>query len=147
MKAVTIPRSSDPFIVNINNKEYRYRAGETIEVPDEVAEAIENHQDIHNTLQTPKILTGGSTLVVEANEDRTMIVTPLNAIRDAWLSGRLVILPLSRNGYTNVFILATGGVSVDNGNFLSARFVRVSETGVETYTVDQSGKLFYALLQ
>ena len=42
MKTIQIPTTSNPFIVNINNNAYQYRAGETIEVPDEVAEAIED---------------------------------------------------------------------------------------------------------
>ena len=42
MKTITIPKYKNPFIVVINNKVYQYRAGETIEVPDEVAEAIED---------------------------------------------------------------------------------------------------------
>ena len=42
MKTITIPTDRNPFIVVINNKVYQYRAGETIEVPDEVAEAIED---------------------------------------------------------------------------------------------------------
>lgn len=41
-KTITIPNYNSPFIVNINNREYIYKAGATIEVPDEVAEAIEN---------------------------------------------------------------------------------------------------------
>ena len=42
MKTIQIPMNSNPFTVVINNKEYRYTAGQTIEVPDEVAEVIEN---------------------------------------------------------------------------------------------------------
>lgn len=42
MKTITIPKYNNPFVVNINNKEYTYKAGVTIEVPDEVAEAIED---------------------------------------------------------------------------------------------------------
>ena len=42
MKTIQIPTTSNPFIVNINNHAYQYRAGETAEVPDEVAEAIED---------------------------------------------------------------------------------------------------------
>ena len=42
MKTIQIPTTSNPFIVNINNNEYKYRAGDTTEVPDEVAEAIED---------------------------------------------------------------------------------------------------------
>ena len=42
MKTIQIPTTSNPFIVDINNHAYQYRAGETAEVPDEVAEAIED---------------------------------------------------------------------------------------------------------
>ena len=42
MKIIQIPTTSNPFIVNINNNVYQYRAGETVEVPDEVAAAIED---------------------------------------------------------------------------------------------------------
>lgn len=42
MKTIQIPTTSNPFIVNINNAAYQYRAGETAEVPGEVAEAIED---------------------------------------------------------------------------------------------------------
>ena len=42
MKTIQIPTTSNPFIVNINNHEYQYRSGETAEVPDEVAAAIED---------------------------------------------------------------------------------------------------------
>ena len=42
MKTIQIPTTSNPFIVNINNTAYQYRAGETAEVPDEVAEAVED---------------------------------------------------------------------------------------------------------
>ena len=41
-KTIKIPEYKNPFIVIINNKVYQYSAGETIEVPDEVAEAIED---------------------------------------------------------------------------------------------------------
>lgn len=46
MKTIQIPTTSNPFIVNINNKAYQYRAGDTIEVPDEVAEAIEDAMEL-----------------------------------------------------------------------------------------------------
>ena len=41
-KMVTIPENHKPFIVNINNREYIYRGGETVEVPNDVAEVIED---------------------------------------------------------------------------------------------------------
>ena len=41
-KTITIPKHNNPFIVVINNSTYTYKAGDTLEVPDEVAEAIED---------------------------------------------------------------------------------------------------------
>lgn len=41
-KTITIPEHNNPFIVVINNSAYSYKAGDTLEVPDEVAEAIED---------------------------------------------------------------------------------------------------------
>ena len=41
-KTVTIPTNCNPFVVIINNHVYTYKAGDTVEVPDEVAEAIED---------------------------------------------------------------------------------------------------------
>lgn len=51
MKTVKIPTYNNPFIVIINNKAYRYTAGDTVEVPDEVAEAIEDALEL---VPTPK---------------------------------------------------------------------------------------------
>lgn len=42
MKTIQIPMSSNPFTVVINNSVYQYKAGQTMEVPDEVAAAIED---------------------------------------------------------------------------------------------------------
>jgi hypothetical protein len=49
MKTVTIPNCRNPYVVIVNNKEYSYTAGETVEVPDEVAEVIEQHIDAQHT--------------------------------------------------------------------------------------------------
>lgn len=46
MKTIQIPTTSNPFIVNINNQGYSYRAGATVEVPNEVAAAIEDALDL-----------------------------------------------------------------------------------------------------
>ena len=40
MKTIQIPTNCNPYIVVINNHVYVYKAGQTVEVPDEVAEAI-----------------------------------------------------------------------------------------------------------
>ena len=45
-KTITIPTNCNPYIVVINNHVYAYRAGDTIEVPDEVAEAIALHEKV-----------------------------------------------------------------------------------------------------
>ena len=45
-KTITIPTNCNPYIVVINNHVYTYRAGETIEVPDDVAEAIQDALDL-----------------------------------------------------------------------------------------------------
>lgn len=42
MKTILIPMNSNPFTVVINNSVYQYKAGQTVEVPDEVAAAIED---------------------------------------------------------------------------------------------------------
>ena len=44
-KLVTIPSCNNPYVVNLNNKEYIYTAGETVEVDDGVAEVIQHHID------------------------------------------------------------------------------------------------------
>lgn len=49
MKTVTIPTCANPFVVIINGKKYTYPAGETVEVPDEVAEIIERHSEAKPT--------------------------------------------------------------------------------------------------
>ena len=41
-KTVTIPTGANPFVVVINNVRYVYKAGDTVEVPDEVAALIED---------------------------------------------------------------------------------------------------------
>ena len=42
MKTISIPKYKNPFVVTINNSVYQYKGGDTVEVPDEVAEAIED---------------------------------------------------------------------------------------------------------
>ena len=49
-KVVTIPTCMNPYVVIVNNREYSYTAGETVEVPDEVAEVIEGHIEAQHTV-------------------------------------------------------------------------------------------------
>jgi hypothetical protein len=44
MKTVKIPTCANPFIVIVNGQKYIYPAGATMEVPDDVAEVIEQHE-------------------------------------------------------------------------------------------------------
>lgn len=57
MKKITIPTCMNPCVVTINNQSYRYKAGETVEVPDDVAAVIETHNEAMHSA-TPKA-TGG----------------------------------------------------------------------------------------
>lgn len=50
-KTIIIPKYNDPFTVVINNEVYQYKGGETVEVPDDVAEAI---ADALELVPTPK---------------------------------------------------------------------------------------------
>lgn len=45
MKTVTIPTCANPFVVIVNGIKYTYPAGATVEVPDDVAEVIEQHEE------------------------------------------------------------------------------------------------------
>ena len=53
-KTIKIPAYKNPFIVIINNKVYQYSAGETIEVPDEVADVISQYESYLKS-NTPQI--------------------------------------------------------------------------------------------
>lgn len=46
-KTIKIPDCMSPFIVMVNGVRYVYPAGETVEVPDEVALVIEKHNEYH----------------------------------------------------------------------------------------------------
>lgn len=43
-KSITIPKDRDPFVVIVNGVEYKYTAGETVTVPDSVADVIEKYE-------------------------------------------------------------------------------------------------------
>lgn len=48
MKEVKIPQGFNPFKIKVNNVVYEYKPGTTVEVPDEVAEVIENYNGYQN---------------------------------------------------------------------------------------------------
>ena len=62
-KIVTIPKDRNPFVVIINGVEYKYTAGETVEVPDSVADVIEKYENAKpkpNENPNPGTTPGGS---------------------------------------------------------------------------------------
>ena len=50
-KTVKIPDCMSPFIVKVNGVKYVYPAGEKVEVPDDVAHVIEQHQAYHDAIE------------------------------------------------------------------------------------------------
>ena len=60
MKTITIPTFKNPFEVTVNGETYTYTAGETVEVPDEVAEIIENGKALEPSENPPSPSGGGS---------------------------------------------------------------------------------------
>lgn len=56
MKKVTIPTCANPFVVIVNGMKYTYPAGETVEVPDDVAAVIEQHDEAHNNPEPDPVL-------------------------------------------------------------------------------------------
>lgn len=70
MKSVTIPTCANPFVVIVNGVKYFYPAGETVEVPDDVAAVIEQHDEAHNnpapTPVVPPFVPGEGSASIEA---------------------------------------------------------------------------------
>ena len=80
MKTVTIPNDYHPYEVEVNGKEYRFPAGATVSVPDEVAAVIENYYK----LQPKEKPTDGGTLPYVSPENNGDILT----VKDgAWTTG------------------------------------------------------------
>ncbi len=70
-KTIKIPEYKNPFTVVINNTVYQYGAGETVEVPDEVAEAIKGAIELE-----PKAIPSGyskiATVTVKVGANGTL---------------------------------------------------------------------------
>lgn len=66
MKKVTIPTCANPFVVIVNGIKYTYPAGETMEVPDDVAVVIEQHYEMHHNQKD-----GGRTTTVDLSAFET----------------------------------------------------------------------------
>ena len=83
MKTIQIPTNNNPFTVVINNHVYRYTGGETAEVPDEVAEAIEDALELEpkpkRYLSKFAQLVGGSLSEVTAEDLEGISIISNNA--------------------------------------------------------------------
>ena len=95
MKTISIPEYNNPFVVNINNKEYIYKAGATIEVPDEVAEAIEDALELvpkpKRYLSKFAQLVGGSLAEVTAEDLEGISMISNNAFSNCGALKQIVI--------------------------------------------------------
>ena len=63
-QTVTIPSCMNPFEVTINNHTYSFKSGESVELPDEVAEVINHHVDsVPKPLEKEEEVTGGGSSI------------------------------------------------------------------------------------
>lgn len=74
MKTITIPTYKNPFEVTVNGETYSYTAGETVSVPDEVAEIIENGKALEPT-EAPSTPSGAGKAVFVQGGDFTEIAS------------------------------------------------------------------------
>ena len=95
MKTITIPDYKNPFIVVINNHVYSYKGGETVEVPDEVAEAIEDALELvpkpKRYLSKFAQLVGGSLAEVTAEDLEGLSIISNNAFSNCGALKQIVI--------------------------------------------------------
>ncbi len=111
-KVVTIPTCRNPYVVIVNNKVYSYTAGETIEVPDEVAEVINVHMGVHEVAKAPQgggSLTDGATkawqkiIDVELTGETNAVTTNVDANGNSFGVSELffrVYMPAKADGDT-----------------------------------------------
>lgn len=116
-KIVTIPTCRNPFEVTVNNKTYTYTAGETVEVPDEVAEVIESHIDAGHTETESSSNEGGAMkawkklIDVELTEAINTVTTNMDANGKAFEVSELffrVYMPAVTDGGTAYFRFGQG---------------------------------------
>ncbi len=139
MKTIRIPTCRNPFIVIINNKVYSYTAGETVEVPDEVAEVIESHTDAKPT-EVPQTSSASTMkewqklLDVELTEAVYAITTDVDVNGNSFEVSELffrVYMPAVTDGVTAYFRVGSGtkgfqySFKQDSLLFLGGHFVIV----------------------
>lgn len=149
MKKVTIPTCANPFVVMVNGIKYTYPAGETVEVPDDVAAVIEQHDEAHNNPEPAPVVppftpapseggnSGGSGLpIVEITTIPSEEGAALTAEENAKLSaaiGKPVIINIM-----NVYLFVAsyinyGGVSIFLGQ-ISTDVYQLESSDGETWT-------------
>ena len=123
MKKVTIPTCANPFVVIVNGMKYTYPAGETVEVPDDVAAVIEQHDEAHN------------------NPQPAPVVPPFEP---AASEGGLTVVEISTNIANGTALSSEEGAALDNAcaagvPFLviakSAQFGNVTFENLAAYTI------------
>ena len=99
-KIVTIPTCMNPYVVIVNHKEYSYPAGETVEVPDEVAEVIEAHTEAQHK-EAPQA--SGSSATVGGSSAWELVG---EVVSDGSGDTSGISIPIDFNKYTEVYICA-----------------------------------------
>lgn len=68
---------------------------------------------------------GGGVFVVEVDWENSRAITPLNDIRDAWLSHKLIqVFRVKADGEVCAYTFTSGFVDGKTGNFFAAEFSR-----------------------
>lgn len=168
MKKVTIPTCANPFVVIINGRKYTYPAGETMEVPDEVADVIEWHivsqpkpdpaldynggggvasLNIHYGLFEPK---DTSKLWVKTSEPSGVIVSSEKVFAEGGQEEDLDEYKISSLSYTNCGVAAVGTSIYSLGGRTSGSvngFTKIVRLNAETNTATTLGvELPYGLV-
>ena len=116
MKTIQIPMNSNPFTVVINNSVYRYKAGETIEVPDEVAAAIEEALELEpkpkRYLSKIAQRADGSLLEITANDLEGVETIVDSAFRSCGLVTSIEIPGTVKSIKQNAFLSCTNVKSI-----------------------------------
>jgi hypothetical protein len=110
MKEVKIPQGFNPFKIKVNNVTYEYKPGEIVEVPDDVAEVIENYESYQNEDPAKKEYVEGFAFDPVADAGKAVMVDE---------EGKLAVGAGSGVGGTVPIITVVGGerTPADTKNF------------------------------
>lgn len=112
-------------------------------------EPIEHSKTVVHKLDKkylPDGVGGGGVFVVEVDWDTDKVITPLNEIRDAWLSHKMIVLSKTNVKTTYVYTLQKGTVYGENdegvtGTFCDATFVCMNYGTVYFVHIDNEGNV------